>query len=263
MVMILDDWHWVDEASESALAHPLSALSQEPVLLVVAYRPQEFFPRWTPIMERTSIVLSSLSGPQTTELIHNHLGVKVLPVGLADKIQDRTSGNPLFIEEILRSLKESGALRIVEGEGRLTTSLDDLNLPSSVQSVIRSRLDRLDPESQEVMRVASVIGREFNVGPLTGAYTGSGDLETGLDRLCRHDVIQAVQGSEPTFVFNHVLTRMVVYEPLLIKRRRELHQRVAETLEVQHAESLENYYDDLAHHYQNSNHVEKAVHYLE
>jgi tetratricopeptide (TPR) repeat protein len=133
-----------------------------------------------------------------------------------------------------------------------------------VQAVLRARVDRLEPDAREVLRLASIIGREFAGPVLERLFAAPDRLAEALEILVRQDLVQPVRVvPEPMWLFKHVLVQEVVYETLLLQQRRELHGRVGAVLEELHASRLEEHVDALAHHYQLSDRPDKAVEYLE
>ena len=192
------------------------------------------------------------------------LGAKELPEGLTSLIQERTGGNPFFIEEVCHSLKAEGTVVVSEGRATLNRSLDALHIPDSVHAVIRTRVDRLNQDSQEALRLASVIGRELRRRILERMYSRRSQLLHTLEGLKIEDLILQVRVlPEVEYMFKHVLIQAVVYETLLLQRRKDLHCLVARTIEDVYADRLEERSKTLAYHYQRSTEPEKGVNYLE
>jgi class 3 adenylate cyclase len=160
MVLILEDWHWVDEASDAALKHLLSMSSAYPLLLVVLYRP-EYNATWGHLTHSTAMNLSGLTEAETGRIAGAVMGAERLPAGLEALIHERTGGNPFFVEEVCAALLEDKTVVVQGGQAVLSRPPETLDLPDTVQAVIRTRLDRLESQSQQVLRLAAVIGREF------------------------------------------------------------------------------------------------------
>ena len=253
MVLILEDWHWVDEASDTALRYLLGLIAPHPLLVVVIHRP-EYEGTWSGIANHSALALTALSPEHTEAIICAVLEAERLPERLGELIHERTSGNPFFIEEMCQDLQEDGTVLVKDGQAALTRSLEKLTLPTSVQAVIRSRLDRLDDNHREVLRLASVIGREFGQRLLEKAHPGASSLSPLLEALKGQELIQQVRVlPDVAYLFKHVLTQVVVYETLLLERRRSLHGLVAQAFEELHADRLEEHYEQLAHHYARGN----------
>ena len=174
MVMIYEDWHWADEASDSALKNLIGLLSGYPLMLVVLYRP-EYTRAWSNPDNYTPLVLKPLGESNTEAIAKSIFGAEVLPEGLASAIHGRTEGNPFFTEEICNALSENGSVSVADGMAALTRPLEDLHLPDTIQAVIRSRVDRLDPDAREILRLASVIGQKFARSVLARLFLAAGE----------------------------------------------------------------------------------------
>ncbi|MCH7478572.1 MAG: AAA family ATPase, partial [SAR324 cluster bacterium] len=180
-VLVLEDWHWADEASDSALRYLLGLIGTHRLLVVVNYRP-EYDSGWGSLTHHTHLTIAPLSGHHSEIIAKAVLKAQNLPEGLGELISARTGGNPFFIEEMCHDLLESGTVLVKDGQGALTRPAEKLDLPATVQAVIRTRLDRLDESQQEVIRLASVVGREFDHRLLARAR-GHGDSDEGDNGL--------------------------------------------------------------------------------
>ncbi|MCH9047011.1 MAG: hypothetical protein IIA40_13020, partial [SAR324 cluster bacterium] len=261
LVFFLEDWHWTDEASNAALIYLLGLIAPYPLLLVVNYRP-EYEENWGRHGHHTPISLAPLDAANGERIVRAVLEVGGLPEGFSHLIHERTGGNPFFIEEICSNLREEGAVRMRDGKASLAVSPEELSLPDTVQAVIRSRLDRLEQDHREILRVASVIGREFSLRLLEHAHPTGGRLLPGLEVLKGQDLIQQVGVlPEVEYVFKHVLTQVVVYETMLLQKRKELHGLVGQAIEALYANRMEEHYETLAHHYELCEIWERAVEY--
>ena len=263
MVLILEDWHWADEASEETLIKHLDIIASYPLMVVVLYRP-EYSPKWNQLHFHTPIDLTPVNEKSVKSMIKAIYGVERFPEKFASQIFHHSGGNPFFIEELCDLLKEEKTVLIEEGEIRLQQPIEQITFPETVQAVIRTKLDRLSAEPKEVIRLASVIGREFRQRILEQITARKEDLSPTLENLKDSDFIRQIEHlPETTYQFNHVITQQVTYQTLLIKQRILLHRLVAETLEVLYAERLEEQFEVLAYHYSKSSEQEKALHYLE
>lgn len=263
MVLILEDWHWADEASDSALRHLVSMIASYPLMLVVLYRP-EYAASWGSLEIHTPLVLKPLGRPNTEDIVKSIFRADELPEGLGYMVHERTGGNPLFIEEISSSLLENEVVAVKNDEVSLTRPLENLHLPDTVQAVISSRFDRLAGKAQETLRLASVIGREFARRILERITPYPEELSKPLEDLKTLELIQQISVlPEAEYIFKHVLTQVVVYESLLLQRRKELHGLVGQVIEEFYTDRLEEHYEALAHHYGKSAYPERAIHYME
>jgi class 3 adenylate cyclase/tetratricopeptide (TPR) repeat protein len=289
LVLILEDVHWVDKASEEVLAALVEAMTTVPLLLVLVYRP-EYLHAWAEkayhtqltltglpsassvemvraILTRpyaTQLPLEPLSPAQSAAMVQDLLGTDILPPELERLIATRTDGNPLFVEELTRSLLESGALRRSPGGYRVAQSLESLDLPPTVQGVLLARIDRLHEDLKAVLQVASVIGRVFSYPVLAEVVQQSAELEAMLGQLADLDFVYITAlALQREYSFKHVLTQEAVYQTLLQAKREEYHERIGKAMEVLYADRLEEYYEVLAYHYGRSGNKDKAVDYLD
>jgi predicted ATPase/class 3 adenylate cyclase len=260
-VLILEDWHWADEASDAALQHLIGVIARSRLLVMVTYRPY-YQLRWGNLSYHTSLVLHPLDARHTEAISSSVLGAEHLPPGLAALVYERTGGNPFFIEEVCRSLRETGVVVVEDGRTVLPQALDTLMLPDTVQAIIRTRLDRLDPDAKEVVRLASVIGRAFGRRLLERLYVGQAPLTQVLDILKVLEMIQQTRVlPEAEYMFTHVLTQEVAYETLLLQRRKVLHGLVGDAIEALYHDRLAEQVDLLQQHFSRAENWSKAVHY--
>jgi len=261
MVLILEDWHWADEASDSALKHIVSLVSAHPMLTLVIYRPY-YSSTWGNWSHHTPIILKALDKTGCEDFINSVWQSDLLPEGIASLIQERTGGNPFFIEEICSSLTEDGIVLLNDRQAILTRSLENITLPKTVQSVIRARLDRLDRHSREFLRLASVIGREFTRRILEQISSSRERLSQSLEELKLLELIQQIRViPEAEYMFKHIITQEVTYETLLHKKRKELHGLVGQAIEELYQDRIEDQVNLLYRHFSQAENWQKAVEY--
>jgi class 3 adenylate cyclase/tetratricopeptide (TPR) repeat protein len=261
MVLLLEDWHWADEASDSTFKHLISVITPYPLMLLVIYRP-EYSSNWGNWSHHTPIILRALDSQTCKDFIKSVWSADRLPEGIRPLIHERTGGNPFFMEEISSALIEEGTIQVKERRARLTRPLDNLTLPDTVQAVIRSRLDRLDQYSRESMRLASVIGREFTRRILEQISTFKEQLSQSLETLKVLELIQQIRVvPEMEYMFKHVITQEVTYETLLHQQRKELHGLVGQAIEELYQDRVEEQVDILHHHFRRAENWSKAVEY--
>jgi predicted ATPase len=206
--------------------------------------------------------LKPLNISNTENIIKSVTGAAHLPERLGKLIHEHTNGNPLFIEEVCYSLIEEGVIVVNGEEATLTQSLSKLSLPDTVQAIIRTRLDRLNNNTKEAIRLASVIGRVFGQRILEELYSVQFELSKSLEELKTAEVIQQTRIlPEAEFTFRHVMTQAVVYETLLLQRRKEIHGAIGQAIEELYSERLDEQLPILAHHYIRSNRHDKAIEY--
>ena len=263
VLLHLEDWHWADEASAALLPLLARRLREAPVLLLVDQRP-------LPVLLGDDVPIDSIEvepfGEDATRaLVRARLGVREVPGTLIARIDERAAGNPFFIEEICTSLEQAGALTRRGDALMLSVDAAELDIPETVQAVVQSRIDRLEPKDRDLLRIASVIGPEVPCRVIEQLSPRAEALDEQLARLERLDFVQS-QGTEPerSYVFKHATVQEVAYDTLLHRERAEIHCRVGNVLESLHAgDRLGEHVETLAHHYRLGGADEKALPYLE
>ncbi len=271
VLLVVDDYHWVDESS----AEFLSWLFDQPALpirLLALTRPerdaggQQARERFQAALgaRYREVALGPLDQDAGTSLAFNLLNVPGVGQGFKDLLLAKSGGNPFYLEEIIRSLIDSGVLAFRNGVWRLTEDVAALSIPDTVQSVIAARLDRLERDLREILQTASVLGRSFHVH-LLEALSGLDDmmLTLYLATLEEFDFIaETKRGPEAEYSFRHPLSQEVAYQALLKKRRREIHRLAGRAIERTYADRLDDFAEVLAHHYASSDDEAKAVEWL-
>jgi class 3 adenylate cyclase len=235
-VLVLEDLHWFDGASDAFLETTVESIPASHDLLLVNFRP-EYHARWMQRSYCQHLPLHLLTSDATRDLLSDHLGNDASVTALPATIQDRTKGNPFFIEEVLQSLIESGHLRGARGAYRLITPVATLDVPASVQTVLASRIDRLDEQEKHVLQTASVIGKTFSETLLQQVLTTT----TPLDAVTLEHVLAALVAVEflyeasvwprVEYSFRHPLTQEVAQRSQLRDRQVRVHAAVARALE--------------------------------
>jgi class 3 adenylate cyclase len=226
-VHVVEDAHWIDEASESLLADFLTVIPQTPSLVLVTYRP-EYQGALTRVVGAHAVALAPLSDSETVALVWQLLGHDPSVGGLGQKIAERAAGNPFFAEEMVRELAERGVLRGGPGAYISTAEVDEVGVPATLQATIAARIDRLDPKAKRTLSAAAVIGSRFSPGLLQTL-----GIDPVLQDLLGGEFIDQIRSTrEPEYVFHHPLIRTVAYEAQLKSDRAELHRRVAAAIEA-------------------------------
>ncbi|MGQ9630626.1 MAG: ATP-binding protein [bacterium] len=270
LVVHLEDLHWMSAESGEALEYILEGLrASPPSLFLLSYRPDYQIPEGIARSGRfKEIELGPLDDRSVLEIVRSMLGDIKLPPAVIHDILEKSMGNPFFVEELVHSLVESGAV-CRDGEvWKVVREVDELSIPGTVSGVILSRIDLLGRRARELLQRASVVGMEFSqrVIELIGEKMGEDprDVERQLQILCEANLITRVEGeAEPTFAFRHSLIREVIYSTILNYNKRILHELTAEALEEIHAGHLDKYLTVLAYHYSQTDSVEKAIDYAE
>ncbi len=263
VLLVLEDLHWIDAATQALLDSLVESLPAARVLLVVNYRP-EYQHGWAGKTYYNQLRLDSLP-PDTAEgMLDSLLGADAGLVPLKRLLIDRTQGNPLFLEEMVRSLAESGALSGTPGDYRLAAALPAIEVPATVQAVLAARIDRLATEDKRLLQVASVIGKDVPL-PLLRVIADmpEPDLQRSLAHLQAAEFLYETRlFPEAEFTFRHSLTQEVAYGSLLHERRRELHARIVEAVERLYPDRLAEHATRLAHHAFRGEVWPKALAYL-
>jgi serine/threonine protein kinase/tetratricopeptide (TPR) repeat protein len=261
VLILLEDWHWADEGSEQALKKLAGMAPAYPLMIIATCRPERPF-SWGYATHHTQLHLGPLDASPSISIMKSIFGADVLPAGLGESLYRRTGGNPFFIEEVCRNLIENGRVQVVDRVPTLSGPVEDLNLPDTVQAVIRARLDRLDSETQRALRHAAVIGREFNRPILEQMFQDRSRLPRCLESLQTLGLIHQTRVlPEATYQFNHILTQEVAYAGMLLRQRRTLHEAAGRAIEDLYEGRLEERFDLLAYHFSRAEDWAKAARY--
>ena len=228
LVLIVEDLHWVDEASNILLADLIASIEGTNTLAVLNFRP-EYSPPWRQAPSYREISVQPLGSEDTRELLRDLAGEDPSLDGLDEPIHARTQGNPFFIEEIVRELAEAGQLEGERGGYHLVRPLEDAKVPVSVQAVLAARIDRLDPAAKQLLQVASVVGKEVS-GRALGMTAGleSDRIDPVIGELTEAGFLyEAELYPERILAFRHPLTREVAYGTQLAERRTATHAAAA------------------------------------
>jgi class 3 adenylate cyclase/tetratricopeptide (TPR) repeat protein len=248
-VILIDDLHWIDPGSDAFIAQAVEATATTRTLMLVNFRP-EYHTAWSRKTYYRQVPLVPLGPEAIGELITELLGADRSVAALPALIRERTGGNPFFAEEIIQSLIESEHLQGARGAYRLVTPVERLGVPSSVQSVLSARIDRLPPREKQVLQAAAVIGREFDEPCLSRvAEQTAEDLSAALPALTTLEfVVEEALYPRAEYAFKHPLTHEVAYNSQLGGRRARVHAAVARAIEALEPEKLDDRAALLAHH---------------
>jgi predicted ATPase/class 3 adenylate cyclase len=261
VLMIIEDAHWIDPTSADLFGEVIERLARLPMLLVITFRP-EFMSPWSGHAHVTALTLSRLGQRQCAAIIERLTGGKALPPEVIEQLLAKTDGVPLFIEELTKTLLESGLLTESGNHYKLSGPLPSFAIPATLHDSLMARLDRLGP-IKEVAQTAAAIGREFSylllaaVSPLSEP-----SLNAALGQLVCSELIFR-RGSPPRtrYSFKHALLQDAAHEGLLKSRRQQLHARIATILEGRFEEVAQREPELLAHHYTEADDVERAADY--
>ena len=262
VVLALEDLHWMDESSKEAASYFLESIPLGRVMIVFTYRP-EFLSPWGPSATHTLVRLNRLSNRESLAIVTRMLDSGDIATDLGELVLEKTDGVPFFIEEFVRALQDMRIIDKTDGTYHLAKNVDRLAIPSTVQDVIMARVDLLPNTVKEVLQLASAIEREFGYD-LLKAITDLPEQEL-LSHLA---VLKATKhlnehGSFPqsSYVFRHALSREVVYNSILTKRKKSLHRKIGQAIEEIYKDTLEAYYSSLADHFMVSEDFQKSAEY--
>jgi ABC-type oligopeptide transport system substrate-binding subunit/class 3 adenylate cyclase len=271
VVVSLDDLHWADPTSLALTERLLPLAEGAPIMLAISQRPETDHPSWL-LKEKAAreyrhlfreLTLQPLERPSENELLTSLAGNRRLPPAISDGLLRYAEGNPFYLEQLLRSLIDSGTL-VAENSHWTLKAGETLEIPQTLEGVIIARIDRLDPEWREALTSASVLGRTFGL-ELIEAVAGlsSPAVRQSVHHLLRLDLLREESGgAKPVYRFKHALIQEAAYHTLVGPKRATLHRRAAEWYEAYYADRLERVYGLIAHHWLESDDHEKAAHYL-
>ena len=248
-VMLFEDAHWADPTSLEVLDLLIDRVRTFPLLIVLTHRP-EFHSRWSEHGHVTALNLSKLTRAQSSAMISRLTGAKALPGDLTQQILTKTDGVPLFVEEITKSILESGELKEAGDRYEYSGTTHSITIPATLRDSLMARLDRYMPV-KELTQIGAAIGREFSYELLAAVAPRSrAELEDGLERLTASGLaFRRGTPPEAIYTFKHALVQDAAYESLLKSRRQELHSKIARVLEEQFPATIDTEPELLAHHY--------------
>jgi class 3 adenylate cyclase/tetratricopeptide (TPR) repeat protein len=262
LMMIFEDLQWIDAETQELFDLLADSIGSASILMIVNYRP-EYSQQWSNKKYYTYLRLEPLGKASAEEMLSAMLGDGNELKALKRLIIERTEGTPFFMEETVQVLLDEGSL-VRNGTLKLTRPLAELKIPPTVQGILASRIDRLNPLAKDLLQTLAVIGREFTLSLVRAAVEKSDEeLNPLLNDLQLSDFIYEQPAiGDVEYTFKHSLTQEVAYKSVLMERRRLLHDRIGAALETLHAISLDDHLAELAHHYSRGNNMDKAVDYL-
>jgi class 3 adenylate cyclase/tetratricopeptide (TPR) repeat protein/ABC-type transport system involved in cytochrome c biogenesis ATPase subunit len=261
ILLSFEDVHWADATSLELLDLTVDRVRHLPVLALFTFRP-EFEPPWVGLPNVGSLTLGRLNSNDVENMVSRVTAGRVLPVEVMKQIVAKTDGNPLFVEELTKTVLETGIL-VEDAEGyRLERPLPPLAIPETLQDSLMARLDRLAPV-REIAQLGAAIGREFSYS-LVRALVGRDEtaLKHGLAQLEQAGLVfRRGEPPEAVYSFKHALVRDAAYESVLKSRRHQLHGQIARALEERFAEIVASQPEIVAHHFTEAGLVDPAIEY--
>jgi class 3 adenylate cyclase/tetratricopeptide (TPR) repeat protein len=259
-VLLFEDLHWFDQASKEFIENLVEIVPGSRTLVLLNFRP-EYHASWMQRSYYEQLPLQPLGPEEIRELFADLLGTDSSLRHLTEAILERTAGNPFFIEEVVQSLVEMGALIGTKGAYRLEKAAEEVGVPASVQSVLAARIDRLPQRDKEVLQTASVIGQKFSEQILRRvADLGNGDLPATLHALTNAEFLyQEALYPEAEYAFKHPLTQEVAYRSQLAERKARVHGAVASAIEQLGSGTLGERAALLAYHWEHAGQAREAA----
>ena len=263
VVLIFEDLHWIDTETQAVLDNLVDSLPTAAMLVAVNYRP-EYRHGWGSKTYYRQLRIDPLSADSADALLRALVGDDPMAEPLKRLLIERTEGNPLFLEESVRTLVETGLLAGEPGAYRLTKSTDAIRVPPTVQAILAARIDRLRPELKRLLQAASVVGKDVSIGLLEAiAELSPDELRESLGELQAAEFLYETQlFPDLEYTFKHALTHEVAYGSMLQERRRELHAALLGAMERLYGDRLTEQIEVLAHHAVRGSIRDKAVRYL-
>lgn len=271
LVIMMEDLRWADTSSIKLLESLFRLAETQSILFVNLFRPdhQETGERIVKTLKgklavyHVEIELKSLDESISARLISDMLHIQDLDYSIKNKIIKRTGGNPFFIEEIVRSFVDEGVIVPKNGKFEINDKIAEIVVPHTIKDVLNARIDHLEKETRDLVKIASVIGKNFFYRILTNVATAIKDVDSHLDYLKKIQMImERMRLDELEFLFKHALVQEAAYNSLLHGKRKALHLRVANTIESLFKERLHEFYGMLALHYKRAQNDERAEYYL-
>jgi len=262
LIMVIEDLHWTDRSTEDTLKYWLDTISGARVFLIFTYRP-EFVHTWGGRSYHSQVTLNRLSNRESLAMAAHLLGTEEIAGDLEELILQKTEGIPFFIEEFMKSFKDLEIIERKDSGYFLTRDVHDVTIPGTIQDVIMARVDSLPEAAKDVLKTGSAIEREFSY-ELMKRVTGISEQELLSDLSALRDAeLLYERGIYPrsTYIFKHALTREVVYDSVMTKRRNKLHLDIGDAIEEVYKDNLDQHYAVLAEHYIAGESYEKGAEY--
>jgi tetratricopeptide (TPR) repeat protein len=250
LVLAIEDLHWIDSSSEELLKYLLDEISGNRVFLIFTYRPQ-YVPFWGVKSYHSQVNLNRLANRESLAMVAHFLGAEGIGWDMEELILEKTEGVPFFVEEFIRSLKD---LKVIERKGdkyHFTKEIENLSIPSTIQDIIMARVDSLPENAKEMLQIGSVVEREFSHGLIKHLTSLSEKELLAVFAALKDSELVYERGIYPenTYIFKHALTREVVYNSLLGKKKQALHSEIGNTIEELYPDDLSQHFGVLAGHF--------------
>ncbi len=272
IVIVMEDLHWTDASSLFLLESIYRLALTQKVLFINLFRPGywdtndgivETLKAKSPDLPVVEILIQPLDPHNSEALINNMLNVRGLHHDVKGQIVEKAGGNPFFIEEVVHSLIDEGAVKVVDRGFEVTDTIHSVVIPQTISDVLMARIDRLDEESRAIVKTASVIGRSFFYRVLADVASQVDNLDDKLAYLKSVQLFRSrMRMGELEYLFKHAMAHEAAYESTLLKQRKKIHLMVAESIERIFKDKLHEFFGMLAFHYSRGEELEKAEEYM-
>jgi tetratricopeptide (TPR) repeat protein len=263
LIIAIEDLHWMDKSSEDVTKDLLDSIEGSRVLLILTYRP-EFVHTWGAKSYHSQITLNRLSNRESLVVMAHLLNREKIELELENLILSKTEGNPFFIEEFIKSLKDLKIIDSKDGGSKLTKNLRNISIPSTIQDVIMARVDSLPVAVKAVLQTGAVIEREFDYELMKRVTTGLYEQHLlGHLSILKDSELLYERSVYPnsTYIFKHAVTRDVVYDSILMKTRKRIHQEIGNAIEELSQDKIDEHLGTLVNHFTASENYRKVADY--
>ena len=262
LIMAVEDLHWIDKSSEEVFKYLFQSIPGVHVFLIFTYRP-EFVHTWGSKSFHSQVTLNRLSNRESLEMMTHLLGTEEIDRDLEELILEKTEGIPFYIEEFVRSLSDLKIIERKDSKYCLAGDIKAVTIPTAIQDMIMARVDSLPEGAKEVLQIGTVIEREFSfemIKRVTGI--SQEELLSHLSELKDSELLYE-RGIYPhsTYIFKHALTREVVYDSMLTKKKKKLHNETGQAIEELYGGNNEEHLEILADHFIEGEEYEKGAQY--
>jgi class 3 adenylate cyclase/tetratricopeptide (TPR) repeat protein len=263
LILAYEDLHWVDKSSEESLKFLLDSIAGARVFLIFTYRP-EYVHTWGAKSYHSQVNLNRLSNQESLVMVTDLLDTEQLESSLEEFILEKTEGIPFFIEEFIKSVKN---LKVIKRKGntyRIAKDIQTVTIPVTIHDLIMARVDSLPETTKSILQTGSVAGREFNHDLIKRVADQSEEKLLSNLSVLKDSELLYERGIYPksTYIFKHALTQETVYDSLLLKRRKEVHEKIGGAIEELYSDNLEEHASMLAYHYERAEIRDRAIHYM-
>jgi class 3 adenylate cyclase/tetratricopeptide (TPR) repeat protein len=271
LVIVTEDLHWADTSSIELMESLFRLAESQRILFVNVFRPdhKETGDRIVETLKESlpahyvDIEIQPLDERMSETLISNMLQIKGLQHAVINQIVERADGNPFFIEEVVRSFIDHGAVVQKDGTFEVTDKINKMVIPHTINDVLMARIDRLEEKTRDLVKIASVIGRSFFYRILKEMTKTIEDIDSRLSYLQEIQLFRERKRMEEVeYLFKHALAQEAAYESILLQTRRELHLKMADAIEKVFKARLHEFYGMLAYHYSQGEDLDKAEEYM-